>query len=58
MWSKSGIKRKKIRKTLIINVITDLKVEKMGLEPTTSWLPAKRSSQLSYIPQADGKYIN
>jgi len=25
-------------------------VEKMGLEPTTSWLPAKRSSQLSYIP--------
>ena len=26
------------------------KVEKIGLEPTTSWLPAKRSSQLSYIP--------
>ena len=25
-------------------------VEKIGLEPTTSWLPAKRSSQLSYIP--------
>jgi hypothetical protein len=25
-------------------------VEKMGLEPTTSWLPAKRSSHLSYIP--------
>ena len=25
-------------------------VEKMGLEPTTSWLPVKRSSQLSYIP--------
>ena len=25
-------------------------VEKMGLEPTTFWLPAKRSSQLSYIP--------
>ncbi len=22
----------------------------MGLEPTTSWLPAMRSSQLSYIP--------
>ena len=22
----------------------------MGLEPTTSWLPVKRSSQLSYIP--------
>lgn len=28
-------------------------VEKMGLEPTTFWLPAKRSSQLSYIPRAD-----
>lgn len=27
-------------------------VEKMGLEPTTSWLPAKRSSHLSYIPKA------
>src|SRR5690606_32330397 len=27
-----------------------LVVEKMGLEPTTFWLPAKRSSQLSYIP--------
>jgi hypothetical protein len=26
-------------------------VEKIGLEPTTSWLPAKRSSQLSYIPK-------
>ncbi|MEN9399527.1 MAG: hypothetical protein RL632_628 [Bacteroidota bacterium] len=25
-------------------------VEKMGLEPTTPWLPAKCSSQLSYIP--------
>ena len=28
----------------------DYIVEKMGLEPTTSWLPVKRSSQLSYIP--------
>lgn len=28
-------------------------VEKMGFEPTTSWLPAKRSSQVSYIPKAD-----
>ena len=27
-----------------------LLVEKMGLEPTTPWLPAKCSSQLSYIP--------
>ena len=25
-------------------------VEKMGLEPTTSCMPCKRSSQLSYIP--------
>ena len=24
----------------------------MGLEPTTSWLPVKRSSQLSYIPMS------
>lgn len=30
-------------------------VEKMGFEPTTSWLPAKRSSQVSYIPKACGK---
>lgn len=28
-------------------------VEKMGFEPTTSWLPAKRSSQVSYIPKAE-----
>lgn len=28
----------------------------MGLEPTTFWLPAKRSSQLSYIPKEGGKY--
>lgn len=27
----------------------------MGLEPTTFWLPAKRSSQLSYIPKAAAK---
>ncbi len=25
-------------------------VEKMGFEPTTSCMPCKRSSQLSYIP--------
>ena len=30
-------------------------VEKMGLEPTTFWLPAKRSSQLSYIPVCERK---
>lgn len=30
-------------------------VEKMGLEPTTSWLPAMRSSQLSYIPGSVGQ---
>ena len=30
-------------------------VEKMGVEPTTSWLPVKCSSQLSYIPE-DRKY--
>jgi hypothetical protein len=27
-------------------------VEKMGVEPTTSCMPCKRSSQLSYIPIA------
>lgn len=27
-------------------------VEKMGVEPTTSCMPCKRSSQLSYIPVA------
>ena len=32
-----------------------IRVEKMGVEPTTSWLPVKRSSQLSYIPE-DRKY--
>jgi hypothetical protein len=26
-------------------------VEKIGLEPTTSCMPCKRSSQLSYIPE-------
>jgi hypothetical protein len=29
----------------------------MGFEPTTSWLPAKRSSQLSYIPINSGANI-
>ncbi len=33
-------------------------VEKMGLEPTTFWLPAKRSSQLSYIPKTGQRYYN
>ena len=31
-------------------------VEKIGLEPTTSCMPCKRSSQLSYIPVCKGKY--
>lgn len=26
-------------------------MEKKGLEPSTFWLPARRSSQLSYIPE-------
>ena len=30
-------------------------VEKMGLEPTTSCMPCKRSSQLSYIPGTSAK---
>lgn len=33
-------------------------VEKMGFEPTTSWLPAKRSSQVSYIPKATANKVN
>ncbi len=36
---------------LVNKDFTRLLVEKMGLEPTTFWLPAKRSSQLSYIPK-------
>ena len=28
----------------------------MGVEPTTSCMPCKRSSQLSYIPALRGKY--
>ena len=31
-------------------------VEKIGLEPTTSCMPCKRSSQLSYIPVCKDKY--
>ena len=38
------------------SVATLCGVEKMGFEPTTSWLPVKRSSQLSYIPIVEGKY--
>ena len=33
--------------------VADLRVEKKGFEPSTSWLPVKRSSQLSYIPFFD-----
>jgi hypothetical protein len=32
-------------------------VEKMGFEPTTSCMPCKRSSQLSYIPMSDNRLI-
>jgi site-specific DNA recombinase len=44
-----GSKRRKKEKHTDFGVLSH-KVEKMGLEPTTSWLPAKRSSHLSYIP--------
>ena len=42
IWFK--IKRGNLSETPLILV------EKSGLEPPTSWLPVKRSSQLSYIP--------
>ena len=40
----------KNRNHFIINELRFFQVEKMGVEPTTSCMPCKRSSQLSYIP--------
>jgi hypothetical protein len=44
------ILNEKNRNIFTKNLLRSCKVEKMGVEPTTSCMPCKRSSQLSYIP--------
>ena len=52
--SESGFpKEKGAKKKSALRRSADFFVEKIGLEPTTSCMPCKRSSQLSDIPVFD-----